>query len=104
MSEPIRRRRRIRTDALDLSSHLPTPSPPANIKPHPDNATLINPEITVPPRAINNNHLDLIRTEIIEDNYSADFAESDYWNDSHHWSSGDQLLSDDYCHFLGRYE
>lgn len=48
--------------------------------------------------------LDLIYAELTEEEqyYS---AEMDYSDDTHNWSDdGDELVSNDYWHFLGRYE
>ena len=48
--------------------------------------------------------IDRIRTELLEDNYHTKLVEPEYWDESHNWSDGDESVSDDYWHFLGRYE
>ena len=49
------------------------------------------------------NGIDQIRTELDEENFSA-LVESDYWDESHSWGADNELESDDYWHFLGKYE
>lgn len=48
--------------------------------------------------------LDSIRAELVEkEQYYS--GETDYWDNTHNWSDdGDELVSNDYWHFLGFYE
>ena len=47
--------------------------------------------------------IDQIRSELDEENFSA-LVESDYWDETHSWGADNELESDDYWHFLGKYE
>lgn len=47
--------------------------------------------------------VDQIRAELVEEKGS-ELLESDYWDESHSWGSDDEEESDEYWHFLGRYE
>ncbi|MGK7950218.1 MAG: hypothetical protein AB4368_15905 [Xenococcaceae cyanobacterium] len=47
--------------------------------------------------------IDQIRAELVFERGSA-LLESDYWDESHSWGSDDEEGSDEYWHFLGRYE
>ena len=47
--------------------------------------------------------VDQIRAELVEER-SSTLLESDYWDESHSWGSDDEEESDEYWHFLGRYE
>ncbi len=47
--------------------------------------------------------VDQIRAELVEERGSA-LLESDYWDETHSWGSDDEEESDEYWHFLGRYE
>ena len=47
--------------------------------------------------------IDQIRAELVEERGSA-LLESDYWDETHSWGSDDEEESDEYWHFLGRYE
>ena len=44
-----------------------------------------------------------IRSEILDDDYHSQLAESNYFDDTHNWSN-DSSQSDDYWHFLGLYD
>ncbi len=44
-----------------------------------------------------------ISSELMEDRRSG-IVEFNYWDESHNWGSDNELVSDDYWHFLGRYE
>ena len=44
-----------------------------------------------------------IRSELMEERNSS-LIESDYWDETHHWGSDDEEASDEYWHFVGRYE
>ena len=47
--------------------------------------------------------VDEIKAELVEEKQSA-LLESDYWDETHSWGSDDDEASDEYWHFLGRYE
>ncbi len=47
--------------------------------------------------------VDQIRAELVEERGSA-LWESNYWDETHSWGSDDEEASDEYWHFLGRYE
>ena len=47
--------------------------------------------------------IDQIRAELVFERGSA-LLESDYWDESHSWGSDEEEESDEYWHFLGRYE
>ena len=47
--------------------------------------------------------VDQIRAELVEER-SSTLWESDYWDETHSWGSDDEEESDEYWHFLGRYE
>ena len=47
--------------------------------------------------------IDQIRSELEEEQRSA-LVESDYWDETHSWGADNDLESDDYWHFLGKYE
>ncbi len=47
--------------------------------------------------------IDQIRSELMEERNSS-LIESDYWDETHSWGSDDDEASDEYWHFLGRYE
>ena len=44
-----------------------------------------------------------IRAELTDDRRSA-LLESNYWDETHNWGSDSEAESDDYWHFVGRYE
>ncbi len=47
--------------------------------------------------------IDEISSELIEDRRSGR-VEFNYWDESHNWGSDNEVVSDDYWHFLGGYE
>ena len=47
--------------------------------------------------------IDEIRAELGEERSSA-LLESDYWDETHSWGADDEGASDEYWHFVGRYE
>ena len=49
------------------------------------------------------NGMNEIRSELMEERYSA-LVESGYWDETHSWGVDDEEASDEYWHFLGRYE
>lgn len=109
MSEPIRRRRRRRTDdgEVDLSRIVParlsSPSPVTESKSDDDSSS--DPQITVESNTVSHQAIiDRIRSEINEDNYHSGLNEPDYSNDTHDWGDNLELVSSDYWHFLGMYE
>ncbi len=44
-----------------------------------------------------------ISAELTDDRRSA-LVESNYWDETHNWGSDHELASEDYWHFVGRYE
>ena len=44
-----------------------------------------------------------IRSELMEERNSS-LIESNYWDETHSWGSDDDEASDEYWHFVGRYE
>jgi hypothetical protein len=108
MNEPIirkRKRRRIgNSDDISLNLTTELSYPTTDAQPNSDHAPPSKPETTISPRLSDLDCISLIRSELLEDDYHSTLAESDYWDDSHSWSNGDELLCDDYWHFLGRYE
>ena len=47
--------------------------------------------------------VDEIKAELVEEKQSA-LLESDYWDETHSWGSDGEEASDEYWHFVGRYE
>lgn len=47
--------------------------------------------------------IDEIYSEFGEERRSG-LLESDYWDETHSWGSDDEVESDEYWHFVGRYE
>ena len=47
--------------------------------------------------------LDQIRAELFEEK-SAPTSEPEYWDESHNWDLDNESESEDYWHFVGRYE
>ena len=101
-----RRRTRLTSSPDQQMSILPTPEPQDNNIPNPhtkspqttkeaDNPQLVNPSLT--------NSIDQIRSEIHEELRST-LVESDYWDESHNWGADHEVESDDYWHFVGRFE
>lgn len=60
-----------------------------------DNPQLEDPSLT--------NSIDQIRSEIYEELRST-LVESDYWDETHSWGADNEVESDDYWHFVGRFE
>ncbi len=63
-------------------------------------------EITRPVRkgiVVMRRDLDEISSELGEERNSA-LVESNYWDETHSWGSDEEEGSDEYWHFLGRYE
>ena len=44
-----------------------------------------------------------ISAELTDDRRS-ELVESNYWDETHNWGSDNEAVSDDYWHFVGRYE
>ena len=53
---------------------------------------------------LNADTVERIRSELIEDRYHDQLSESEYWDETHNWGAATESVSDDYWHFLGRYE
>ena len=106
MTYARRRRTRLTSSPDQQMSILPTPEPPEKNTPNPlsesteatkeaDNPQLVNPSLT--------NSIDQIRSEIDEELRST-LVESDYWDETHSWGADNEVESDDYWHFVGRFE
>jgi hypothetical protein len=110
MSNEIRRLHRRKTDFTNFSSSEspdllnPTESTKSSIQQDSDNASSLQPQITNSCSTVSTNDINAIRAELLEDQYHSDLAESNYSNDTHDWGWDSHKLSDDYWHFLGRYE
>jgi hypothetical protein len=110
MSQEIRRLHRRKTDFTNFSSSEspslpnPTESTASSIQQDSDDAPSPQPLIANSYSTDSTNDINTIRTELLEDLYHANLAESDYSDDTHDWGWDSQTLSDDYWHFLGKYE
>ena len=47
--------------------------------------------------------IDQIKAELLEER-SSGLIESEYWDETHSWGMDDEEASEEYWHFLGRYE
>ena len=101
-----RRRTRLTSSQDQQELILPTPKPQEKPTPNPlsespevtkeaSNPQLVNPSLT--------NNIDQIRSEIDEELRST-LVESDYWDETHSWGADNEVESDDYWHFVGRFE
>lgn len=110
MSKEIRRLHRKKTDFTNLSisepPNLPNPveSTESDIQQDSDDASFLPPQIADSFSTATTNDINTIRAELLEDQYHSNLAESNYSDDTHDWGWDSQKLSDDYWHFLGRYE
>ena len=110
MNEPvIRKRRRIRSNVenasstSDISQQSPVDSSHEDVEQDFDD-NQIRPQTSISSTTINEQSINSIRAELLEDIYHSDFAESNYSNDTHDWGNNDYSHSEEYWHFLGRYE
>ena len=103
-----RKRRTANSDNIDPNPQLlppdtessltePTEEIPA------DDATSFQPTPPASPNIYLQDQINLIRSEILDDEYHSQIADTNFTDDSHHWSD-DSSQSDDYWHFLGNYE
>lgn len=92
-----RKRRTANSDDLESSLTEPTEEIPA------DDAIAFQPTPPASPNIYLQDQINLIRSEILDDEYHSQIADTNFTDDSHHWSD-DSFQSDDYWHFLGRYE
>jgi hypothetical protein len=110
MSQEIRRLHRRKTDFTNFSSSEspnsanPTESTAFSIQQDSDDASSLQPLIANSFSTDSTNDINTIRAELLEDLYHSNLAESDYSDDTHDWGWDSQILSDDYWHFLGKYE
>ena len=111
MNPPIRKRRR-RTASTETSiaeqlNLFSTVESPQSNEPSEENNETSDDAIAVQSTVTLNvnlqDQIDLIRSEILDDNYHSQIAETNFTDDTHHWSDYPSL-SDDYQHFLGHYE
>ena len=106
MNQPvIRRRSDVENASLtrDRTQQSPVNSSPKDIEPDFDD-NQIRPQTSISSTIINEQNINSIRAELLEDVYHSDFAESNYSNDTHDWGNHGYSHSDEYWHFLGRYE
>lgn len=54
-------------------------------------------------KSIYKSNIDQIRSEISEEKYTLSL-ESEYWDESHNWDLDNDTESEEYWHFVGRYE
>ena len=109
MSKEIRRLHRNKTvstnsssiEAPELSNLADSTKP--RIK-HYDLPASVQTKMPISSSDIGNNDINTIRADLLEDAYHSKFAESDFSDDTHDWGGDSQLISDDYWHFLGRFE
>ena len=109
MSKEIRRLHRNKTVFTNFTSTKPPelPNPKESTEPiiqHSDFSSPVQPQMPSSSSNIGNNNINTIRADLLEDANHSKFAESDFSDDTHDWGGDSQLLSDDYWHFLGRYE
>ena len=102
-----RRRRTRSTSSPDQPELiLPTPQPQEKPTPKPlsesteatkkaSSLQLVNLSLTNP--------IDQIRSEIHEE-LRSNLVESNYWDETHSWGADNEIESDDYWHFVGRFE
>ncbi len=108
--KPFRRRRRQRQDdSFAETNNIPsllnsTESTEQNIRDDSEDTPLATPLVTDYYSNLNINDSNSIRAEIKEDIYHSKLADSDFSDDTHDWGGDLHEVSDDYWHFLGRYE
>lgn len=68
-----------------------------------DDAIASQPTPPATPNIYLQDQINLIRSEILDDKYHSQIADTNFTDDTHHWSDNSSL-SDDYWHFLGQYE
>ncbi|WP_019503421.1 hypothetical protein [Pleurocapsa sp. PCC 7319] len=101
-----RRRTRSLSSPGEQKPILTTPEPQEESIPNPltdsteatkeaSNPQLVNPSLT--------NTINQIRSELYEEIRST-LVESDYWDETHSWGADNEIESDDYWHFVGRFE
>lgn len=128
MDETVIRRRRIRSDTEEISKRT-TRAPelssgvasstihsdssqiePRNavtgracLSPNPDSSP-VTPQVDISSSPASDGSINSIRSELLDDFYHSDLTQSDYSNDTHDWHGEGETISDDYWHFLGRFE
>jgi hypothetical protein len=110
----IQPRRRLRRRSSDNHHEVTEFFPPSSTEPSapPQDTQSQSDIVSTPQNAIatvaNDDRgtldLDPIRTELLNDFHHRDFSESEYWDESHNWSDDGEPVSDEYWHFLGRFE
>ena len=106
-----RRRRTRSTSSPDQQmSILPTPEPQAQYtpkalsEPTEANKDAPKPQLENPPLTNNIDHIiNQIRSELYEELRSP-LVESEYWDETHSWNTNHETESNDYWHFVGRFE
>ena len=112
MNQPVIRKRRRRIS--DVENASPTSDLPQQslVESSPEDKDIeqdfdnnqIRPQTSISSTTINEQSINSIRAELLEDIYHSDLAESNYTNDTHDWGNHGYSHSDEYWHFLGRYE
>lgn len=105
-SSKRRRRRQQDKSSTDMNNDFlnSTELSPRNSEEDGENTFLSPPQMISSYFSNSTNNIDSIRAEFLDDTYHSKLADSDYSDDTHDWGGDNQDLSDDYWHFLGRYE
>ena len=102
MAEKTRRRRKRKTDSL-IKPEEQKSSLPAEESINKTETEEITNQVTRKGILVMRQGIDEIRAELVEEERS-DLLESDYWDETHSWGADDEEASDEYWHFVGRYE
>ena len=134
MDETVIRRRRIRSDTEEISKQTtrapelgsgvasstihsdssqieprnavtgkPCLAKAGNLSPNSDSSP-VTPQVDISSSPASDGSINSIRSELLDDFYHSDLTQSDYSNDTHDWDGEGETISDDYWHFLGRFE
>ena len=96
-------RRRSRRKITSAESEEPKASVPAEESLNKTEREEVTNQVTSKGILVMRRDLDEISSELREERNSA-LVESNYWDETHSWGSDDEEGSDEYWHFLGRYE
>ena len=104
-SGTTRRRRRRVANSDDLNTVPESPQPNQLSQQTKEITSEVSPVQPSPAPYIERvDQINLIRSEILDDNYHSELAESNFSDDTHDWGEDSYLISDDYWHFVGMYE
>ena len=101
-----RRKTRLLTQPGELKPILTSPEPQDQSIPNAQTETqeATNQAANTPLENFSlSNSIDQIRSELDEELRST-LVESDYWDETHSWGADNEVESDDYWHFVGRFE